>query len=100
MSEKAAVKRRPKQPKTLADIARALKVDPSTVSLVLSGSTKISEKTRKRVLDYCEKVNFSPNLMARALSRGKSGVWGVLIPSIESSFFPQIVGGIEEVGAG
>jgi len=83
--------------RTLADVAKALKVDPSTVSLALSGSPKLSDRTRKRVLDYCEKINFVPNQMARGLSRGRSGIWGLLIPSIESSFFPQIVGGIEEI---
>lgn len=97
MTDKIAVKKKRKQPRTLAEVAKALKVDPSTVSLVLSGSNKISERTRKRVLDYCNKVNYFPNQMARGLSRGKSGLWGLLIPSIESSFFPQIVGGIEEV---
>lgn len=97
MSDKVTPSKKRKQVRTLADVARALNVDPSTVSLVLSGSTKISERTRKRVLDYCNKVNYSPNQMARGLSRGKSGLWGVLIPSIESSFFPHIVGGIEEV---
>lgn len=97
MTDKIRVKKKRKQPRTLAEVAKALKVDPSTVSLVLSGSSKISERTRKRVLDYCTKVNYFPNQMARGLSRGKSGLWGVLIPSIESSFFPQIVGGIEEV---
>ncbi len=97
MADKVITKRKVKPARTLADVAKALKVDPSTVSLVLSGSTKISERTRKRVLAYCEKANFTPNQMARGLSRGKSGLWGVLIPSIESSFFPQIVGGIEEV---
>lgn len=84
-------------PRTLADVAKALNVDPSTVSLVLSGSPKISEKTTKRVLDYCAKVNFYPNTLARGLSRGKSGIWGILFPSIQSSFFPQVLEGIEEV---
>lgn len=85
------------QPRTLADVARALGVDPSTVSLVLSGSPKISAKTTKRVLDYCAQMNFYPNTLARGLSRGKSGIWGILFPSIQSSFFPQVLEGIEEV---
>lgn len=90
-------KKRTVTPRTLADVARVLKVDPSTVSLALSGSTKISDKTRQRVLDYCKKVHFQPNYLARSLSQRKSGLWGILLPSIESSFFPQVLGGIEEV---
>lgn len=83
--------------RTLADVARALDVDPSTVSLVLSGSPKPSAKTRQKVLDFCENVDFWPNLLARGLSRGKSGLWGVLFPDIGSSFFPEILEGIEAV---
>ncbi len=83
--------------RTLADVARALGVDASTVSLVLSGSPKPSEETRRMVLDFCQEVEFRPNLLARGLSRGKSGLWGVLFPDIGSSFFPGILEGIEAV---
>lgn len=83
--------------RTLADVARALDVDASTVSLVLSGSPKPSEETRRRVLEFCEAADFRPNLLARGLSRGKSGLWGVLFPDIGSSFFPGILEGIESV---
>lgn len=86
-----------KRYKTLADVARALRIDPSTVSLVLSGSNKPSAKTRERVLAFCEKVSFRPNLLAQGLSKGKSGLWGVLFPDIRTSFFPGILEGIEAV---
>lgn len=83
--------------KTLAEVAQALGVDASTVSLVLSGSDKPSDKTRKRVLEFCRKVHFRPNLMAQALSRGRSRLWGVLFPDISTSFFPGVLEGIEEI---
>ena len=86
-----------KRYRTLADIARALQLDASTISLVLSGSKKPSEKTRKRVLSFCQKVNFRPNLLAQGLSKGRSGLVGVLLPDVQSSFFPGILEGIENV---
>ncbi len=83
--------------RTLADIADALGIDSSTVSLVLSRSPKPSESTRRRVLDFCRRVNFRPNILAQALASGRSNLWGVLFPDIASSFFPAILEGIEEV---
>lgn len=83
--------------RTLAEVARKLEVDASTVSLVLSGSNRVNEFTRQRVLAFCERVNYRPNQLARGLSRGRSSLWGVLFPDIMSSFFPAILEGIETV---
>ena len=88
---------RGKRYRTLAQVADALDIDPSTVSLVLSGSSRINEATRKRVVAFCERVSYKPNQLARALSSGRSSLWGVLLPDIVSSFFPAILEGIESV---
>ena len=83
--------------RTLAEVAHTLGVNASTVSLVLSGSDRIKEATRNRILAFCELVNYRPNQLARGLSRGRSSLWGVLFPDIVTSFFPAILEGIETV---
>ncbi len=83
--------------RSMTEIADALGIDISTISLVLSGSTKPGAYTRKRILDFCRKINFRPNSIAQALASGRSHLWGVLFPDVSSSFFPAILEGIEKV---
>jgi LacI family transcriptional regulator len=52
---------------TLADLARRLKLDKSSVSLALRGSRKVSEQTRQRVMDIARRLGYRPNLAARQL---------------------------------
>lgn len=63
---------------TLRDIAQALNVSVSKVSKALSDSYEISEETKRRVLDYAEKHNYTPNRFAKCLKTGEaklSGLW-------------------------
>ncbi len=55
---------------TLKDIARSLNLDKSTVSLALSKSPKIADKTREKVLEEAIRLGYRPNLAARNLSKG------------------------------
>ena len=82
---------------TIKDIAKALKVSPSTVSMALNDNPRVSEKTRKKVKDLARKLKYRPNIIARAMVQKKTHLIGLLISDIMSSFFPQIIQGIEDV---
>ena len=83
---------------TIKDIAAECGVSLSTVSLVLNNSTRISEKTRAKVLESVRKHNYQPNVQARALVSQSSRVISVTIPALEHVFadiyFGEIVSGI------
>ena len=55
----------------LADIAEYLGISVSTVSRVINGKDRVSEETRKRVLQAVKELNYQPNEIARSL-RSKS----------------------------
>ena len=65
---------------TIDDIARELGVSKTTVSRSISGKGRISETTRKRVLDFIEKNNYKPNLMARGLAQSRTYNIGWVVP--------------------
>lgn len=71
----------------LEDIARLSGVSRSTVSRVINQHPNVSEKTRQRVLQVIDQVDFHPNLAARALVTQKLNVIGILIPHIVSKVF-------------
>lgn len=66
---------------TMKDIAREANVSSATVSYIINhvNNQSISEETRNRVLDIAKKMNYVPNLTARSLVKGKTGLLGLLL---------------------
>lgn len=82
---------------TLKDIAKALKLSPSTVSRALRDSHEISKETKVLVNDFAKKVNYRVNPIARGLKVRKSFSIGIIVSEIANNFFSQVVDGIESV---
>ena len=64
--------------RTLDDLAELSGVSRATVSRVINGGS-VSPATRQKVLDVLETTSYRPNLAARNLASGKSGVVGVVM---------------------
>ena len=75
---------------TIKDIAKALNLSTSTVSRALRGSFEIKIETKRLVMDYAEKVNYSPNPIALSLKENKSRAIGVIVPEIANHFFHKL----------
>ncbi len=86
-----------KEKATIHDIARKLNITASTVSRALKDHPRISTETKKAVLKVAEKLNYQPNHLAAALRNGRSNTIGIIVPSVDRSFFSSVVRGIEEV---
>lgn len=82
---------------TIKDIARELKISPSTVSRALKNHPDISGETKKAVNDLAEKLNYQPNAVALSLKHRRSNTIGVIIPEIVHYFFSSVISGIEDV---
>ncbi|ENZ02110.1 hypothetical protein HMPREF1092_01345 [Clostridium thermobutyricum] len=81
---------------TLLDIAKAVNVSKTTVSLVLNNKNiNVSEKTRKEILDTAKKLNYIPNSLARGLSTKKTNTIGFIVPDIENPYFSEMAKAIE-----
>ncbi|MCX7919574.1 MAG: LacI family transcriptional regulator [bacterium] len=84
---------------TIKHIAKRANVSHTTVSRVFHQDPRISESTKKRVLRIAKQLNYRPNIMARGLVKKQTFLIGLVVPDIMSSFFPEIIQGIEEVAA-
>ena len=82
---------------TIKDIAKALNLSTSTVSRALRGSYEINAETKRLVMEYAEKVHYSPNPIALSLKENKSRAIGVIVPEIANHFFSQAINGIEAI---
>ncbi len=79
--------------KTLNDIAKAAGVSVSTVSRVVNNKTekyRISNKTKKLVIETAKKLNYRPNELARGLRLKKTHTIGLIVPDIANPFFSQV----------
>ncbi len=84
---------------TIKDVAKKAEVSSSTVSRVISKSSKISPETTKKVLHCMEELGYHPNAIARSLVSRKAGTIGVIMPSTSKDallnpFFPEALRGI------
>jgi DNA-binding LacI/PurR family transcriptional regulator len=64
--------------RTIDELAELSGVSRATVSRVLNGGS-VSETTRRRVEAVLGEANYRPNLAARSLASGRSGIVGVVI---------------------
>ena len=79
-------------------IAKEAGVTPTTVSCVLNNTRPVSDKVRKRVMDAIEKLNYIPDITARAmLGKGTKQI-AIMVDSIKNPFLAELVYSIEEAG--
>lgn len=77
---------------TIADLARVLGMDKSSVSLALRDSPRVAEATRARVRAAAAEHNYSPNWAAKQLAGTPGHAIGLVMPStFQSLVHPPVV---------
>lgn len=82
---------------TILDIAKELNITFSTVARALNDHPAISANTKKAVREVAERLNYRQNKIASSLRSGRTNVIGVIVPSLQVTFFSSVVYGIEQV---
>ncbi|KAB7732910.1 substrate-binding domain-containing protein [Rudanella paleaurantiibacter] len=81
---------------TIIDIARQLGISKSTVSRALTAHPNVNEKTRQRVLELAEKLDYQRNQLAISLLTNQTRTIGIMVPEFISFFFPKVIIGAQE----
>jgi LacI family transcriptional regulator len=68
---------------TIRDVAKASDVSYQTVSRVINDSYGVSEKTRQRVLQVMEELNYQPNKAAQMLTTNRSFTLEAIIVDVD-----------------
>lgn len=79
---------------TLHDVASAAGVSIKTVSNVINDRPKVGASTRQRVHQVIADLGYRPNLSARGLRSGRTGVIGLAVPSLRESYFAELAGDV------
>lgn len=80
---------------SIKDVAKEAGVGVGTVSRALNGTGYVSSATRKKIEKVVQKLNYTPNELARNLYRNRSGIVGVIVPDLDHPFFSCLVKHIE-----
>lgn len=78
-------------------VAKRARVSTATVSRVMNGTANVSPETAERVREAVAALNFYPDINARALGSGRSGLYGLIISDITNPYFPELVKAFEDI---
>lgn len=82
---------------TLKDLASEAGVSEMTASRALRNAPEVSKTTRERVLAAAQKLGYVRNKIAGSLASNKVDLVGVVIPSVKSFVFSEVLDGISGV---
>ncbi|MDQ0644391.1 LacI family DNA-binding transcriptional regulator [Microbacterium murale] len=74
---------------TLADVAARVGVSAKSVSNVVNGTGWVSNEVRDRILEAIDDLGYRPNLAARQLRNGRSGLIALVIPDLREPYFAE-----------
>jgi DNA-binding LacI/PurR family transcriptional regulator len=75
---------------TLLDVAAHAGVSPKTVSNVVTGAFPVAERTRSRVEASLRALGYRPNVSARHLRYGRSGIVALTVPQVDDPYFGEL----------
>jgi len=81
---------------TIRDVAKRAGVSISTVSRAINGTGYVKDTTRQRIEKAICELGYSPNHVARSLSKGSTKIIGAILPDISNPFFPTLARGIDD----
>jgi LacI family transcriptional regulator len=80
---------------TIYEVSTLAGVSLATVSRVINKNSRVSDKTRQKVLDAMSELGYRPNSIAQSLASNRSNSVGILVSELHGAFFGQMMAGIE-----
>lgn len=84
---------------TMHDVAKLAGVSIKTVSNVINDYQYLRPETKQKVLDAIEALGYHPNLSARGLRSGRTGVISLIIPDLRNPYFAELADAVMRAAA-
>lgn len=81
---------------TVNEIAKICGVSRTTVLRALNNQTRVSDKTRRQVLEVAKELGYRPNLLARSLNTGRTMTLGIVAINMDNLIFVQTLSAINK----
>jgi len=83
---------------TIYEVAQEAGVSITTVSRVLHGKATVSPKTREKVEEVIQRLNYKPSAIARGLTGMKTNTLGIILPKLTNPNYALVFNGAYEEG--
>jgi DNA-binding LacI/PurR family transcriptional regulator len=84
---------------SLKDVALRAGVSVKTVSNVVNDFPHVAPGTRARVQEAIDALGYRPNLTARHLRRGRTGIIALAVPELGNPYFAELAGAVIDAAA-
>lgn len=84
---------------TMHDVAGMAGVSIKTVSNVINDYPHVRPETRQRVQEAIDSLGYRPNLSARGLRSGRTGVISLIIPDLKNAYFAELADSVMRAAA-
>lgn len=81
---------------TIYEVSRLAGVSLATVSRVINDSSRVTSKTRDKVIAAMQELDYRPNTVAQSLASNRSNCVGVLVSEVYGPVFGELLSGIED----
>lgn len=85
-----------KHTSTIEELSKKLGISTSTISRALNDQPEVAPQTRKYVKEMAALMQYERNMNAVKLRTNKSYVLGIIVPSIQTSFYASFIAALEE----
>jgi DNA-binding LacI/PurR family transcriptional regulator len=84
---------------SLKDVAQRAGVSIKTVSNVVNGYQHVTPAMRARVQQAIDELGYRPNLTARHLRKGRTGIIALALPELGNPYFAELAGAVIDAAA-
>ena len=81
----------------MKEVASRAGVSVKTVSNVVNGYVHVAPTTRARVQQAIDEMGYRPNLSARSLRSGRTGIIAVALPRLDEPYFAELAAAVIDV---
>ena len=81
---------------TIKDVAKHAGVGIGTVSRVINNEKSVGDKTRRKVLEAMNALDYSPNNMASQLRKNETRIIALLVPIVNHPYFAKLAYFVED----
>jgi DNA-binding LacI/PurR family transcriptional regulator len=78
----------------MKEVASRAGVSVKTVSNVVNGYLHVAPSTRERVQRAIDEMGYRPNLSARSLRSGRTGIIAVAVPRLDEPYFAELAAAV------
>lgn len=83
----------------LKDVAARAGVSIKTVSNVVNNRRHVTPATRERVQQAIDDLGYRPNVTARHLRKGRTGILALAVPELGNPYFAELAGAVIDAAA-